>query len=211
MREAFGVREFCACYGICRATFYDELRLGRIKAKKLGRKTIILRKDAEKWAASLPALNLAVTAFRAKHFSDTPGETGCLGTVSQPKHERDRARQRSRPPILGPLPPCVRYRNTALVALVAPSPPLRPVARILSRPTAGNSPSRTAACSWPAGAARPRRLAGRPGISVRPPYTAGEAASELQPPISLRRDRSDLAALRPSGGGAHRGDRRDPE
>ena len=57
-REAFGVREFCARYGICRQTFYDELKRGHIKAKKLGKKTVILRSDAEAWAASLPALNL---------------------------------------------------------------------------------------------------------------------------------------------------------
>src|SRR5215471_8313308 len=61
-REAFGVREFCARYGICRQTFYDEVKRGRIKAKKLGKKTVILRSDAEKWAASLPALDLAVIA-----------------------------------------------------------------------------------------------------------------------------------------------------
>jgi excisionase family DNA binding protein len=60
-REAFGVREFCARYGICRQTFYNEVKRGRIKVKKLGRKTLILRADAENWAASLPALNLAVT------------------------------------------------------------------------------------------------------------------------------------------------------
>jgi excisionase family DNA binding protein len=61
-KQAFAVREFCARYGICRQTFYDEVKRGRIKAKKLGKKTVILRSDAEKWAASLPALNLAVAA-----------------------------------------------------------------------------------------------------------------------------------------------------
>jgi hypothetical protein len=50
-------------YGICRQTFYDEVKRGRIKAKKLGKKTVVLRSDAEKWAASLPALNLAVIAL----------------------------------------------------------------------------------------------------------------------------------------------------
>src|SRR5262245_49745199 len=61
-REAFAVREFCARYGICRQTFYDEVKRGRIRAKKLGKKTVILRSDAEAWAKSLPALDLAVTA-----------------------------------------------------------------------------------------------------------------------------------------------------
>jgi excisionase family DNA binding protein len=61
-REAFAVREFCARYGICRQTFYDEIRRGRIKAVKLGKKTMILRADAETWAKSLPTLDLAATA-----------------------------------------------------------------------------------------------------------------------------------------------------
>jgi excisionase family DNA binding protein len=62
IREAFAVREFCARYGICRQTFYEEVKRGRIKAKKLGKKTLILRADAENWAASLPVLDLAMTA-----------------------------------------------------------------------------------------------------------------------------------------------------
>jgi excisionase family DNA binding protein len=61
-KQAFAVREFCARYGICRQTFYDEVKRGRIRAKKLGKKTVILRSDAENWASSLPALNLAVAA-----------------------------------------------------------------------------------------------------------------------------------------------------
>jgi len=55
-REAFSVREFCARYGICKQTFYDEIHRGRITAKKLGKKTVILRTDADAWAASLPEL-----------------------------------------------------------------------------------------------------------------------------------------------------------
>lgn len=62
VREAFAVREFCARYGICRQTFYDEIRRGRLRALKLGKKTVVLRADAEAWAASLPALRLATPA-----------------------------------------------------------------------------------------------------------------------------------------------------
>jgi len=58
-REAFAVREFCARYGICRQTFYDEIKRGRIKARKLGKKTIVLKSDAEAWRDSLPPLKLA--------------------------------------------------------------------------------------------------------------------------------------------------------
>jgi excisionase family DNA binding protein len=61
-REAFAVREFCARYGICRQTFYDEVKRGRIKAVKLGKKTLVLRSDAEAWRASLPPLDLGPAA-----------------------------------------------------------------------------------------------------------------------------------------------------
>jgi excisionase family DNA binding protein len=61
-REAFAVREFCARYGICRDTFYEEVRRGRLRALKLGKKTIVLKVDAESWAKSLPALQLVSAA-----------------------------------------------------------------------------------------------------------------------------------------------------
>jgi predicted DNA-binding transcriptional regulator AlpA len=55
-RDAFAIREFCARYGICRDTFYSEVKRGRLRALKLGKKTIVLRPDADAWAASLPEL-----------------------------------------------------------------------------------------------------------------------------------------------------------
>jgi excisionase family DNA binding protein len=61
-KEAFAVREFCDRYGICRDTFYSEVKRGRLRALKLGKRTIILKVDAENWAKSLPALDLAATA-----------------------------------------------------------------------------------------------------------------------------------------------------
>jgi excisionase family DNA binding protein len=61
-REAFSVREFCARYGICRQTFYDEVHRGRLRAHKLGGKTIVLRAEAETWVATMPALDLSATA-----------------------------------------------------------------------------------------------------------------------------------------------------
>jgi excisionase family DNA binding protein len=57
-KQAFAVNEFCARYGIARDTFYQEVRRGRLRALKLGKKTLILRADAEAWAESLPALEV---------------------------------------------------------------------------------------------------------------------------------------------------------
>jgi len=55
-KETFTVRELCGRYGICRATFYAEVKRGRLRAIKLGKKTIVMRADADAWAASLPEL-----------------------------------------------------------------------------------------------------------------------------------------------------------
>jgi excisionase family DNA binding protein len=66
---AFSIREFCARYGICRDTFYRELKRGRLRAMKLGRKTIVLRADADTWAASLPELKLRASARSATNSS----------------------------------------------------------------------------------------------------------------------------------------------
>jgi excisionase family DNA binding protein len=55
-RKAFAVREFCDQYGICRDTFYSEVKRGRLRALKVGKKTLVLKSDAESWAKSLPEL-----------------------------------------------------------------------------------------------------------------------------------------------------------
>ena len=66
IRDAFAVREFCARYGICRDTFYREVKLGRLRAVKLGHKTLVLRPDAEALAASLPEARSVVAREQAQ-------------------------------------------------------------------------------------------------------------------------------------------------
>jgi excisionase family DNA binding protein len=61
-KAAFSVREFCARFNISRDCFYNEVKRGRLRARKLGRKTLILRADADAWAASLPALEIRASA-----------------------------------------------------------------------------------------------------------------------------------------------------
>jgi excisionase family DNA binding protein len=57
-RKAFAVREFCARHGVCRQTFYEEVRRGRLRARKLGKKTIVTAEDEREWLESLPVLDL---------------------------------------------------------------------------------------------------------------------------------------------------------
>jgi hypothetical protein len=52
---AMSVSEFCRWASIGKTKLYSELKGGRLVARKLGAKTIILRSDAEAWLNSLPA------------------------------------------------------------------------------------------------------------------------------------------------------------
>ena len=61
---ALTLKDFCDAYRVCRETAYQQIRTGRLRAVKLGRKTLILRADADTWAASLPELR-AVGCERA--------------------------------------------------------------------------------------------------------------------------------------------------
>jgi len=54
-KAAFTVNEFCVRFGICRSLFYAEVRAGRLKTRKAGRRTLVLRRDADAWAEALPA------------------------------------------------------------------------------------------------------------------------------------------------------------
>jgi predicted DNA-binding transcriptional regulator AlpA len=62
LRKALAIREFCERYGICRETFYQEVRCGRLRARKIGEKTVVLKPDEDAWVASMPALELSATA-----------------------------------------------------------------------------------------------------------------------------------------------------
>lgn len=55
-RGAFSIAEFCKCYGICRATFYNEVKRGNLRAVKLRGRTLVLREDATEWTRNLPSL-----------------------------------------------------------------------------------------------------------------------------------------------------------
>lgn len=54
--RAFPISEFCRRYGICRTKAYDEIGSGRLRAVKVGRRTLISHDAAESWLAALPQL-----------------------------------------------------------------------------------------------------------------------------------------------------------
>lgn len=53
-KRALSLEEFCCEYGIGRTRAYEELKSGRLRGRKAGRRTIISRDDAEAWLVHLP-------------------------------------------------------------------------------------------------------------------------------------------------------------
>jgi len=54
---ALTISSFCRVYNIGRTFVYSELSKRRLEARKAGSRTIILKSEAERWAASLPRLH----------------------------------------------------------------------------------------------------------------------------------------------------------
>jgi excisionase family DNA binding protein len=56
LRGALSVDAFCKLYGLGRTCAYEQIKDGRLRAVKCGNRTLVLRRDAEAWARSLPTL-----------------------------------------------------------------------------------------------------------------------------------------------------------
>ena len=51
---ALGISEAARAAGVGRSTVFEEINAGRLKARKAGRRTLILRDDLAAWLANLP-------------------------------------------------------------------------------------------------------------------------------------------------------------
>lgn len=58
-KRGYRIEEFCQAYGICRSLAYVEIRRGRLKARKVGRRTLIAAEDAEAWFGNLARFRAA--------------------------------------------------------------------------------------------------------------------------------------------------------
>jgi hypothetical protein len=52
---AYTIPELVSDSGVGRSKIYEEIAAGRLKVKKLGKRTLVLHGDAIAWLASLPA------------------------------------------------------------------------------------------------------------------------------------------------------------
>jgi hypothetical protein len=53
-RGAFTVNQFCLWANIGRSKFYEEVKAGRIKLRKVGKKSVVITPDAISYIQSLP-------------------------------------------------------------------------------------------------------------------------------------------------------------
>jgi hypothetical protein len=55
-QRAMNIPEFCQRYGPGRTKTYAELKSGRLRGRKIGKRTIITEDDAEDWLQRLPTI-----------------------------------------------------------------------------------------------------------------------------------------------------------
>jgi excisionase family DNA binding protein len=58
-QRAMSIAEFCEQYGLGRTKTYEELKSGRLRARKIGKRTIITEDDAEDWLLRLPVIEVS--------------------------------------------------------------------------------------------------------------------------------------------------------
>jgi len=54
VQRAMSIGVFCETYGIGRTKTYEEIKSGRLRVRKVGRRTIVTADDAEEWLSTLP-------------------------------------------------------------------------------------------------------------------------------------------------------------
>jgi excisionase family DNA binding protein len=51
-KAAFSIEEFCSSYSVGKTTAYEEINAGRLRAVKVGRRTLIPEQSAAQWLQS---------------------------------------------------------------------------------------------------------------------------------------------------------------
>ncbi len=53
--QAYDIKSFCMAFNVSRSFVYDEIKVGRLKIVKVGRRTLIPRDYAREWLHRGPA------------------------------------------------------------------------------------------------------------------------------------------------------------
>jgi hypothetical protein len=194
---ALTLKDFCDAYRVCRETAYQQIRAGRLRAVKLGRKTLILRADA-----------------------DAPGRRPCPSSgpsaASRRAHEPCPAQMLWAPLPLPAVAPndVLRLASASTASIARPAPPRqRHGQHRCCRPTTANAASasfaRAASSASKLSTARSARSAST-GRNARPLVPLCGGRHERGPPLPTQRNCRDregnrggqapAALCRPHGG-----------
>jgi excisionase family DNA binding protein len=66
LKGAMSIAQFCERYNTGRTKAYEEIKSGRLRARKVGKRTIITEDDAEHWLEELPVIEVAQDALPAR-------------------------------------------------------------------------------------------------------------------------------------------------
>ena len=61
-QRVFSIEQFRRCFGVGRTKIYEEIKSGRLPARKIGRRTIITKDDADDWLQRLPLIKTPTDA-----------------------------------------------------------------------------------------------------------------------------------------------------
>lgn len=56
---ALTVSQFCENFRVSRTTLYEQIKQGKLSARKVGHKTLILQAEADRWSQALPKFGRA--------------------------------------------------------------------------------------------------------------------------------------------------------
>jgi hypothetical protein len=71
--DAYSLTSFASRHGISRSKIYGEIKAGRLIARKIGDRTIILTEDGRAWRENLPKVlaNIPASARDQTHPTDS--------------------------------------------------------------------------------------------------------------------------------------------
>jgi excisionase family DNA binding protein len=87
-KALFSIDQFLERYGIGRTTFYAELRAGRLRVVKCGRRTLVPCDAAEQWLMALPKRGGCMSTI-----ADPPNAVESADAPLPPKRGRGRPRK----------------------------------------------------------------------------------------------------------------------
>lgn len=58
--EAFTIKEFCERYSVGRTKAYELFNANEVEARKVGSRTLVTRRSAERWFDSLPIYRIEI-------------------------------------------------------------------------------------------------------------------------------------------------------